>query len=225
MDHGIETKALTGTDGMNIHSQKPMPILSTEPAPSPSPKKASRKREDILEAALALFVDRGFHGTAVPALAQRANVGAGTIYRYFENKEALVNELFRQWKTAIAEHVTAGFDPSLAPRQLFAEFWGRTVEFAVRHPRAFAFLELHHHSSYLDDKSRAVEESVVTMARGLIESMKTASALKNMPAELLMSVIYGALIGFVRGSWEGRYALNSENSADAEECAWSAIAS
>src|SRR5438067_8425981 len=42
------------------------------------------KREAIMSAALELFVERGFYGTAVPEIAERAEVGAGTIYRYFE---------------------------------------------------------------------------------------------------------------------------------------------
>ena len=58
------------------------------------------KEEAILAAALELFAERGFYGTAVPAVAQRAGVGAGTIYRYFDNKEALVNVLYRRWKQA-----------------------------------------------------------------------------------------------------------------------------
>src|SRR5689334_15289154 len=56
------------------------------------------KREAILAAALELFVERGFYGTAVPEIAERAGVGAGTIYRYFESKETLVNELYREQK-------------------------------------------------------------------------------------------------------------------------------
>jgi len=60
------------------------------------------KREAIMGAALDLFVERGFHGTAVPEIAQAAGVGAGTIYRYFEHKEALVNALYRPEKQAFA---------------------------------------------------------------------------------------------------------------------------
>ena len=52
---------------------------------------APDKREAILAAALEAFVEKGFHGTAVPEIAARAGVGAGTIYRYFESKEAVVN--------------------------------------------------------------------------------------------------------------------------------------
>jgi transposase len=32
-----------------------------------------------------LFAERGYDGTTIPMIAEKANVGAGTIYRYFEN--------------------------------------------------------------------------------------------------------------------------------------------
>ena len=57
---------------------------------------AKEKHQKILSAALELFANRGFHGTAVPDVAKLAGVGAGTIYRYFENKEALVNAVYHR---------------------------------------------------------------------------------------------------------------------------------
>ncbi|MGZ3428822.1 MAG: helix-turn-helix domain-containing protein, partial [Polyangia bacterium] len=63
------------------------------------------KSDAILKAALELFVERGFHGTPVPLVAERAGVGAGTIYRSFESKEALVNALYQRWKQTIARQI------------------------------------------------------------------------------------------------------------------------
>ena len=63
------------------------------------------KYEAILEAALPLFVERGFYGTAVPAVADRAGVAAGTIYHHFASKEAMVNALYRRWKESIARTI------------------------------------------------------------------------------------------------------------------------
>lgn len=45
------------------------------------------KRLEILDAAMKLFSERGFERTTVDEIAASANVGKGTIYLYFENKE------------------------------------------------------------------------------------------------------------------------------------------
>ena len=55
--------------------------------------KNSDKRTDILRAALQLIAERGFHAAPMAEIAEKAGVAAGTIYRYFENKDILINEL------------------------------------------------------------------------------------------------------------------------------------
>src|SRR5688572_26800642 len=107
------------------------------------------KRDAILTAALELFATRGFHGTAVPLVAEKAGVGAGTIYRYFESKEALVNELFRREKMALGSAILKGFPWDKPARQQFAHFWKQMARYAAGHQLSMRFLELHHHASYL----------------------------------------------------------------------------
>jgi AcrR family transcriptional regulator len=47
------------------------------------------KRQAILEQAIRTFAELGFRGTDVQAIADRASVGKGTVYRYFHSKEDL----------------------------------------------------------------------------------------------------------------------------------------
>jgi len=68
---------------------------------------AHNKRDDILQAALELFAERQYDGTTVPMIADKAQVGAGTIYRYFESKEVLVNELFQDCVKDLSDRLTA----------------------------------------------------------------------------------------------------------------------
>ena len=89
---------------------------------TPEVPERADKREAILDAALDLFAQRGFHGTAVPAVAERARVGAGTIYRYFASKEALVNAVYQRHKSAVADSIIGNFpfESKYASRVLFA---------------------------------------------------------------------------------------------------------
>ncbi len=187
------------------------------PVPRPADKRAA-----ILEAALELFVERGFYGTAVPTVAERAGVGAGTIYRYFDSKESLVNALYQYWKGELARRVLSDFPPAPG-REQFSWFWTRTAAFVLENPKAFAFLELHHHASYLDDASRAIEERVIATATAFIQQMQAKKLVKPLPPGVLMAVAYGALVGFVRAGAEGRLSLDPESFAAAEQCAWEAI--
>jgi AcrR family transcriptional regulator len=71
-------------------------------APPPHPDKARwRRRKDarpqeILEAALSVFAEKGFAAARMDDIAQRARVSKGTIYLYFESKEAVFRALIQE---------------------------------------------------------------------------------------------------------------------------------
>src|SRR5437868_1505886 len=130
----------------------------SQPAPGRKVAGGSDKREAILSAALELFVERGFYGTAVPEIAERAAVGAGTIYRYFDSKEALVNAIYREQKLQFGQVALDDFPVGAPTREQFRVLWARMARFAIEHPSSFVFLELHHHARYLDGASRAIEQ-------------------------------------------------------------------
>lgn len=183
----------------------------------------SDKREAIFDAALTLFADRGFHGTSVPDIAQLARVGAGTIYRYFEGKDALVNALYQHHKGELSQALLSGFDPGAPPRKSFHHFWKAAITFVQERPRVFQFLELHHHARYLDKKSQEREVELLTMAHSFIEAATAREVFKEVPAPVLLAIVWGAFRGIVQGGCEGRIELTSKVISQAEECVWEAI--
>lgn len=50
-------------------------------------------REEILEAALAVFTERGFHAASMKEIAEKAEFATGTLYSFFESKEELYKAL------------------------------------------------------------------------------------------------------------------------------------
>lgn len=193
------------------------------PKPPPAPAADPGKREAILAAALALFAERGFHGTAVPLVAEKAGVGAGTLYRYFAGKEALVNELFQHWKGRLGAALLEGFPVDASPRKQFHEYWRRMGRFAQEHPQGLTFLELHHHTPYLDARSRLVEETLLTTVRGFIERAQAQRAMKPIAPELLMALVYGAFVGLLKGCRAGYLELSPEVLKASENVMWEAI--
>lgn len=181
------------------------------------------KRSAILDAALDLFVERGYYGTAVPAVAEAAGVGAGTIYRYFKSKEELVNALYRQLKQELLTHVLIGLSPTGAPREQFHQLWQRLTDFWRKRPKVLAFLELHHHASYLDEESRAIETRVLELATSFVASFQAQKLVKPMAPMALMIMIYWAFIGLTRCADEGRLELTDKQLDECEQCLWEAI--
>jgi AcrR family transcriptional regulator len=187
-------------------------------------RRPSDTRDRILAAALELFAERGFHGTAVPDIARTAGVGAGSLYRHFEGKEALVNEVFRQCKRELLARVFAEGWPEGAPfRVRFHLMWSRWMGFARDNPVAMAFLELHHHQPYLDDDSRALEDTIERMVAEHVSEAQASQVLADVPADVLVALVHGSLIGLVRASRHGRVTLTDALVAETEERVWAAV--
>jgi AcrR family transcriptional regulator len=68
--------------------------LSTAPAPLRQRRKEARPQE-LLDAALDLFVEKGFAATRSDEVATRAGVSKGTLYLYYPSKEELLKEVIR----------------------------------------------------------------------------------------------------------------------------------
>ncbi|MDH3554865.1 MAG: TetR/AcrR family transcriptional regulator [Deltaproteobacteria bacterium] len=71
----------------------------------------SDTREKILTAALEVFSAQGFHGTTVDEIAQRAELGKGTVYRHFHSKKGLFSELIRSKVAELEQAVAGAIDP------------------------------------------------------------------------------------------------------------------
>src|ERR671915_2009203 len=55
------------------------------------------RREDILQASLHLFAEKGFHGTSMRDIARSADITEGLIYHYFENKRDLFRAIIDEY--------------------------------------------------------------------------------------------------------------------------------
>lgn len=54
------------------------------------------KRKVILDAALELFAENGFHATSISMIAKKAAISKGLIYNYFESKNDILEEIIDQ---------------------------------------------------------------------------------------------------------------------------------
>jgi TetR/AcrR family transcriptional regulator, repressor of fatR-cypB operon len=179
--------------------------------------------EAIKRAALDVFVERGFHGSTVPSIAERAGIATGTIYHYFASKEALVNVLYRQCKEMIAKQLLDRFPVDAPPREQFRSAWERMADFALAHPREFAFLELHHHRPYLDEQSRAIENQTLEFGIAMVRRAQALLALKALDPAVLLAITNGAFIGVFRQGAEQRIPLTKATLMAAEPCCWEAV--
>lgn len=122
----------------------------------------------ILTAALEAFVENGFAATRLEDIAERAGVAKGTLYLYFENKEALFKAAVRENIVPIlerAEKRVEEFEGS--SRDLLVEvvrnWWASMHESRITGLPKLVLAE----SSHFPDAARVYFDEVVVRVRGL----------------------------------------------------------
>jgi AcrR family transcriptional regulator len=114
---------------------------------SPAP---ARRRGDLLDAAAALFAERGIEATPVAAIAEAAGVAKGSFYRYFPSREALMAALKERFVDGILDAV-GEFAARIPPD----DWWALTDEFVAR--MFEAMLERRHLIRVFDAQPRTEE--------------------------------------------------------------------
>ena len=128
--------------------------MSNETHPSrPSPES---RRQQILDAACERVRQSGFHGASMADIAKAAGLSVGQIYRYFENKEAIIAAIVAQdlaemrdkfaeiesrpgaLLDAIEAHLPEGIDKCFDPRR--ATLALEVVAEAARNPKVAAIV-------------------------------------------------------------------------------------
>jgi TetR/AcrR family transcriptional regulator, repressor of fatR-cypB operon len=186
------------------------------------------KRALITSAALALFAAKGFEGTAVPEIAALAGVGTGTLYRYFPDKQGLVNALYRHWRTMFNEAVLAPMPARLTPRAQFDLYWKRVLEWYRAYFEPARFLELHAHDAYLDADSRHAARVHGTALKSFIRAGLETGSLARIEPDIAAALLTGAAIGLLRREASARETgqrfLGDETIAAAGAHLWRAMA-
>lgn len=169
----------------------------------------SDKEAAILQAMLELIAERGFHGAPVSLLAQRSGVSAGIIYHYFDSKEAVIHELYRQVKGRYGAALIAGGVESLPWPDHIIRLWLNAYHFYAGHPLDMALIDQYENSpfvhsggfDYMSDDNMARLASMVQadIEQGLI---------KPMPFEVLYELTLGVAAGLARRHIRGEIDLS-----------------
>ncbi|MBN1266725.1 MAG: TetR/AcrR family transcriptional regulator [Anaerolineales bacterium] len=181
------------------------------------------KRRKILDATLKLISQFGFHGTPMSLIAEQAGVGAGTIYRYFENKEALIMKLFLKLKAEISQEMLNGFDSTRPPEQVFRQVWLNTFHYCIQHPAEMMFLEQYHNSPFLTPASESAVQDMLAPLVKYAEKSTASGQVKEMPFEMLTIFVYDTTIALAKRHISGFLKVDEFALDLAVQASWDAV--
>jgi TetR/AcrR family transcriptional regulator, repressor of fatR-cypB operon len=198
---------------MNIHS-------------FPNIMKKLDKRSEIIQAALDLIVEHGFHGTSMAMVAKKAEVGAGTIYHYFESKEALIKELYQELEEKVMVTLWEENSISKPIRERFIHLWTALLKYFIAHPLYFRYIEQYHNSPYgvsLRKEKILSKTDDRDIFKNLFEEGVAQQVIKGLPLSMLYALAFGPLVALARDHTLGFVKLDDTLIAQIVEACWDGI--
>ena len=159
------------------------------------------KREEIIRASLELIAEHGFHGAPMSMIADRAGVAAGTIYRYFENKDALITSLYREIDERIGAVIMKDYAQEKPLRERFHHIFTALLRYFIANPSDFHYLEQFHNSPYGVALRRDIilrKSGDCFIYRDLLEEGVAQQVIKDLPMAILFDLAFAPLKAVAR---------------------------
>lgn len=193
---------------MNRNSEKP---------------KIARKRKKIINTAIKLFVKNGIHGTSMAQLAKKAGVATGSTYNYFANKEALINDIFKELMAEEIEFLKKGYDDSQSIKARFDYLFRREVEFKLKYSDKFHFITLYSYSPVILKEIQAGNFPTEHPFSGLIEDGQKQQLIKPLSREELFFFMHGGLSATIRWKLFNQQTMSEKDIDALADLTWNAV--
>lgn len=181
------------------------------------------KEQKILDTALPLFVEKGFHGTSTAEIARTAGVATGTLFHYFKTKEELIDRLYIYTKESILEEVHGDYDSVKPFKENVKSLWLKLVCFGIKNPYKFNFIMSFHCSPYITSFTKdRIEDKFVELLEVYKNGFKE-DEIKKMYDELLLDYFWGNVLNTIIHFEKNPEKMTRENIELSFELFWDGI--
>ena len=176
----------------------------TEAAPT-TRLPAARRRKQLLDVALQVFAERGFHPTSMNDLAEAAGVTKPVLYQHFGSKRELYLELLDDVGSRLREAIDKATSEAATPREQVERGVAAYFRFVDEHEAAFQVL--FGGGSRRDEEfaayARRVEDSIADAVAVLIDVPGLDDSTRRLLAHGIVGLAEGASRHWLRGSSKG----------------------
>ncbi len=188
--------------------------------------KKSDKREDILQAALEIIAERGFHESPMSFIAEKARVGSGTIYIYFKSKDELIREVHLMLERKILSAVQEYYPEGRNIKERLLHIGKTVILYMINNPVHFRFIEQYFNSPYGESLQRERifgKSEEFDIFRKVIEEGIREKVLKDLPVFMHFALGFGPTLVMVRDHIFGLINFNEEQINQSLEAYWGGV--
>jgi TetR/AcrR family transcriptional regulator, fatty acid metabolism regulator protein len=178
------------------------------------------KRTRILDAAIRVFAEHGYHGARVGDIAEDAGVAHGLLYHYFASKDDVLRTIFLEnWGALIARFRAVEGSEEPAPQKL--EGIAKILLRTWRNDPALVTVMVREvaRSQQLQDRVDEVREAFAIVQRVIEEGQASGHFRRDLDARLASWIFYGGLEEVLTGWVLGQLPDSEEDVGRAERVA------
>ena len=163
------------------------------------------KEEQILHAAMQVFVEKGRHGARMQEIADRAGVNKAMLHYYFRSKDKLYATIFRMVLQRYARQFQFSIDASAGIETILRSFIDGFIEMLSHHPRLPMFIarELSEGGAIVSRVvGEMIDEGIFTVPRTMlhiIEERRDRGEIENVddPVQFVITLLGGCVYFFI----------------------------
>ena len=156
------------------------------------------KKQQLLEVATKLFVERGFHATPTSAITKEAGVSAGILFHYFKTKEDLIIAIYIKLKEEYANAIIVDINKFKAGRSKLRLIWSNSWNWGLENPIKYLFLVQLDNSTYANTvKNHPDIIAKHTMFSALIQEYISERIVRDIDAVFLMTSMFSLITSMV----------------------------
>lgn len=172
------------------------------------------RKQQLVDAAMALFADRGYSATRIADICDRAGVAKGLFYWYFPTKLDLFTELVRSMRQRLRRAQADAMDPAADAVTRIRQGTVASVRFMAEHATYFALVDVERADPAIADALRAGSDVYLHDVRALIEEAQRAGAIPDADPRLLTIGVLGAVSSFSNAWRSGTIDLDADDLAE-----------
>jgi AcrR family transcriptional regulator len=150
------------------------------------------RRDEILDAALAVFAQHGYDAARVRQIAQRAGVSDAALYRHYPSKEAVAEDLFATHMRRTAEaFANIASDTTMSVEERVKALAHANLDARAEQPNAHAFVLGHQHRFL--SALPADFPYPIRVLDGLLAQGQRDGTVEDGPVRVLSALVLGCL--------------------------------
>ncbi len=175
-----------------------------------------------MRAALDLFTTQGYHASTTPQIAARAGIAEGTIYRHFESKAHLLNEIYRAGLRLLTTALEEPPEGQSCRERLYhvASEW-RSL--ASHNPPLIKLIFSTDLAQLFDQKSREARRRFQTEIQKVVADGKSRGEVKAGSVELWTEVWLRLVVLVLERTAARDWSLEHPSADQVLDSAWNAI--